>query len=208
MGIDEAFFEAGKKRERTSKGKPWTVLSNRNLHPLYNVSLLIRAIPMVLEEEPKTRFLIAGEGPEKEFLERESVRLNLGPSVQFLGRIPNEKMPDLLAETDIYVSTSLSDGTSVSLLEAMAAGTFPIVTAISANVEWIVDRKNGFLVPTGQEEPLARRIIEAVRDPTVAERSRLENADITSRRALWSVVLERTREIYQGALQCEASRGA
>jgi L-malate glycosyltransferase len=205
MGIDEAFFEAGKGRKRKSKDQPWTVLSNRNLHPLYNVSSLIRAIPRVLEEEPKTRFLIAGEGPEKEFLERESIRLNLGRSVQFLGRIPNEKMPDLLAETDIYVSTSLSDGTSVSLLEAMAAGAFSIVTEIPSNIEWVMDRKNGFLVPTEGEEPLARRILDAIRNHSLAEGSRLENADVVRRKALWSVVLERTKEIYHRGLECQGS---
>ena len=205
MGIDEAFFEAGRKRGSRSKDKPWTVLSNRNLHPLYNISLFIRAIPKVLEEEPKTRFLVAGEGPEKECLERESVRLNLGSNIQFLGRIPNEKMPDLLAETDIYVSTSLSDGTSVSLLEAMAAGAFPIVTEIPSNVEWVMDRKNGFLVPTEGEEALARRILDAIRDPTLAEGSRLENADVIHKKAVWSVILEKTKEVYHRALDCQGS---
>ena len=177
MGIDEAFFEAGKNRERRSEGKPWTILSNRNLHSLYNISLLIRAIPMVLGEEPKARFLIAGEGPEKEFLERESLRLNLGSCVQFLGRVPNEKMPDLLTETDIYVSTSTTDGASVSLLEAMASGAFPVVTDIPANREWIINGENGFLVTTENEAFLARKIIEAFRRPelraTALERNRI-----------------------------------
>jgi len=127
MGVDGAFLEVGKNRKMGLEKRPFTILSNRNLLPIYNVFLLIRAIPIVLKEEPDTKFLIAGDGSEKESLEREVKKLNLNSSVRFLGRVPHEEMPDLLAHADIYVSTSLYDGTSVSLLEAMASGAFPIV---------------------------------------------------------------------------------
>ena len=130
MGVDEAFLEMGKNRKIELNKRPFTILSNRNLLPLYNVSLLIRAIPIILKEEPKTKFLIAGDGSEKENLENEVENLNLGHSVQFVGRVPHKEMPKLLSQADIYVSTSLYDGTSVSLLEAMGSGTFPIVTDI------------------------------------------------------------------------------
>ena len=66
MGIDESFLEAGRKRREKLNGQSHTVLSNRNLLPLYNVSLLIRAIPAVLKEEPNTKFFIAGDGLERE----------------------------------------------------------------------------------------------------------------------------------------------
>jgi len=68
--------------------------------------------------------------------------------VQFLWRIPREKIPDLLNQADIYVSTSLYDATSVSLLEALASGAFPVVTDIPANREWISDGESGFLLPS------------------------------------------------------------
>jgi glycosyltransferase involved in cell wall biosynthesis len=61
-------------------------------------------------------------------------------------------MADLLSQTDIYVSTSLYDGTSVSLLEAMGSGAFPIVTDIPSNREWISPGQNGFLVSVNGEK--------------------------------------------------------
>jgi glycosyltransferase involved in cell wall biosynthesis len=164
MGVDEAFLEMGKNRKMKRKQRRVTILSNRNLLPLYNVSLLIRAIPMILLEEPKAKFIIAGNGSERKNLEREVENLNLGASVQFLGRVPHKEMPNLLSQSDIYVSTSPYDGTSVSLLEALASGAFPVVVDIPSNREWIVDGNNGFLVPKEDENLLAKKILEAIRN--------------------------------------------
>ncbi len=164
MCADDNFLEVGRKRKDNLNDRPFTIVSNRNLLPIYNVSLLIRAIPIILKEEPETKFLIAGDGPEKETLEREVKNLNINSSVRFLGRVPHEQMPNLLSQADIYVSASLYDGTSVSLLEAMASGAFPVVTDIPSNREWIADGDNGFLVPKENENLLAKKIVEAIRD--------------------------------------------
>jgi glycosyltransferase involved in cell wall biosynthesis len=196
MGIDEPFLEAGKKRAEKSNGQPHTVLSNRTLLPLYNVSLLIRAIPKVIKEQPYTKFFIAGDGSDRKDLEKEADRLSLSSSVQFLGRLPHEKMADVLSQTDIYVSTSLSDGTSVSLLEAMGSGAFPIVTDIPANGEWIVDGKNGFLVPVDQPEILADRILSAIRDRDLLQKSRKENFLTAEKKAFWPTNIRKLEEIY------------
>ena len=196
MGIDATFLEVGKNRERDLKNRSFTILSNRNLLPIYNVSLLIRAIPVVIKEEPKARFIIVGEGPEREKIEKEAEDLNISSSVQFLGRVPHEKMPNILAQTDIYVSTSLYDGTSISLLEAMGSGAFPIVTDIPANREWIVNGKNGFLVPTDEEGFLARRIIDAIRNHALLEKSRENNLFIVEEKALWPVNIGRIKKVY------------
>jgi glycosyltransferase involved in cell wall biosynthesis len=136
MGIDETFLITGENRKWERSDKPFTILSNRNLLPIYNVSLLIRAIPVVLHQVKKIRILIAGDGSERKKLEEEVKKLNAGTAVQFLGQIPHEEMASLLAQADIYVSTR-NDGASVSLFEAIGAGTFPIVTDIPANWEWI-----------------------------------------------------------------------
>ncbi len=200
MGIDESFLEAGRSRERDLKHRPFTILSNRNLLPIYNVSLLIRAIPVVIKEEPKARFIIAGEGPERENIEKEAEDLNISSSVQFLGRVPHEKMPNILAQTDIYVSTSLYDGTSISLLEAMGSGAFPIVTDIPANREWIVNGENGFLVPTDEEGVLANRIIDAIRNQALLEKSRKNNLFIIEEKAVWRVNIKKVEEVYTGFL--------
>jgi len=197
MGVDEAFLELGMDRKVGMDNRSFTVLSNRNLLPIYNVSLLIRAIPSVIREEPKTRFFIAGDGAERENLEKEAKNLNVNSFVQFLGRVPHDEMPNLLAQADIYISTSLSDGTSVSLLEAMATGAFPIVTDIASNKEWIEDGLNGILFPVNDEKMLARKILNSIHDKKLLERGRKWNRSEVEKRALWPVCIEKIKEIYE-----------
>jgi glycosyltransferase involved in cell wall biosynthesis len=73
-------------------------------------------------------------------------------------------MGDLQDQGDILVSTSSEDGTSVSLLEAMGLGAFPIVMDIHSNREWITPSLKGFLVPVNEEKLPAKRMIDAIRD--------------------------------------------
>jgi glycosyltransferase involved in cell wall biosynthesis len=197
MCIDENFLEVERSRGRGLDSGPITVLSNRNLLPIYNVSLLIRAIPIILQKEPDTKFFIAGDGPERDYLEKEVKKLNLNSSLQFLGGVPHEEMPNLLARTDIYVSTSLYDGTSVSLLEAMACGTFPVVTDIPSNREWISDGENGFLISTEDEKTLARQMVEVIRDTKLLAEASKKNRKIIEEKADWEENIHKIAEIYE-----------
>ncbi len=200
MGIDEAFLETGKNRRAEFDKVSYTVLSNRNLLPIYNLSLLIRAIPIVLREEPQARFLIAGDGAERGILERDVKNLSMDSSVKFLGRVPHGEMPDLLAQSDIYVSTSHFDGTSVSLLEALAAGAFPVVTDIPSNREWISDGDNGYLVPQEDENLLAKKIVEAIRNRRLVREACAKNREIVEKRAYWRKNIRRITELYQNVI--------
>ena len=75
-----------------------------------------------------------------------------------MGWIAHDELPKYLTSADIYVSTSLSDGASVSLVEAMACG-LPVVTTDAGDAgKWIEDGRNGFIVPTKSPELLAEKI--------------------------------------------------
>jgi glycosyltransferase involved in cell wall biosynthesis len=200
MGVDEVFFEKGKERKLELNRRPFIILSNRNLLPIYNVSLLIRAIPLILKEEPGTKFLIAGDGSERENLATEVKNLNLSAFVQFLGRVPHQEMPRLLAQADVYVSTSPYDGTSVSLLEALASGAFPVVVDIPSNREWVADGDNGFLVPKENEYMLAKKIVEAIRNHRLLGEACEKNRKIAERRAYWRENIKKITELYQNCL--------
>jgi glycosyltransferase involved in cell wall biosynthesis len=200
MGVDEVFFEKGKERKLELNRRPFIILSNRNLLPIYNVSLLIRAIPLILKEEPGTKFLIAGDGSERENLATEVKNLNLSAFVQFLGRVPHQEMPRLLAQADVYVSTSPYDGTSVSLLEALASGAFPVVVDIPSNREWVADGDNGFLVPKENEYMLAKKIVEAIRNHRLLGEACEKNRKIAEQRAYWRKNIKKITELYQNCL--------
>ena len=201
MGVDETFIESSKKRVVSQGSRPFAVLSNRKFLPIYNISLLIRAIPLVLQEESNVRFIIAGDGPERDQLEKQAKDSKIGPPAQFLGWVRHEEMADLLSKAEIYISTSLDDGTSVSLLEAMASGAFPIVTDIPSNREWIKDGENGFLFPTSNERLLAVRIIEALRNEELREKAREMNLEMVKARAYWEINIQKMIELYDRYLK-------
>ncbi|MBI2187951.1 MAG: glycosyltransferase [Acidobacteria bacterium] len=145
-------------------GRP-TVISLRNFHPVYDVGTLIRAIPLVREQVPHALFLLAGAGPEEPVLRRTAAELGAADAVRFLGPIAPQRLPAYLALADVYVSTSRSDaGIAASTAEAMACGLPVVVTDSGENDRWIVDGRNGYLVPVGGDAPLADAIVRLLRD--------------------------------------------
>lgn len=162
MGVSAEFLCTPKKPVAENK-EVFRVISIRQLEPLYNLSLLTRAISHCLKRTNKQiEFLIGGEGSEKEFLIGEAEKLEIADQIKFLGKFSQSQLLHHLQNSDIYVSTSFSDSTSVSLLEALACQLIPIVTDIPGNREWIRDGENGFLVPVENPDVLAEKIVEAV----------------------------------------------
>ena len=137
-----------------------TVISARSLTPIYDVSTFIRAIPMVLEKVPNVKFIVMGDGPEKDILIKMAERSGILENVDFVGAMPHNHMPERLASSDVYVSTSLSDsGIAISTLEAMASGVAIISTDVGDIRSWIEDGVNGFIIPTKDHVALAQKII-------------------------------------------------
>ena len=142
-----------------------TVISLRSLLPLYDIESLIRALPMVLKDAPAAKFIIAGDGPQKEYLQELAVELGVAHSSSFVGNIASDELPRYLNSADIYVSTSLSDaGLAASTAEAMACGLPVIITDFGDNGKWVEDGVNGFVVPLRNPEVLATRIIDLLQN--------------------------------------------
>ena len=173
------------------------IFSNRSLYPLYNVELLIKAAPAILSRIPDAVICIAGEGPEEKRLVSLARELGVSERVIFLGAIPHRRMPEYLRGASIYVSTALSDGASVSLLEAMACGTFPIVADIPANQEWIEDGRNWYLFPSEDADALAEKIAACVGRPELRSSARDINTGIVEQRARWSVNVQKLLGLYE-----------
>ncbi|OGC77858.1 MAG: hypothetical protein A2Z27_04815 [candidate division Zixibacteria bacterium RBG_16_50_21] len=162
MGVAPEFL-SDKPKKLSDKIK-LTVISTRKMESVYNLNLLISAISMVLEKSEEVNFVLVGEGSQRTKLQSQINRLGLGNRVEFTGNVRQEELVNLLRGADIYVSTSFSDSTSVSLLEAFGSGLVPIVTDIPGNREWIREGENGFLVPVNRSEVLAEKIIDTFRN--------------------------------------------
>lgn len=139
----------------------YNIVSTRSLEPVYDVGTIIRAMPKVFDEAGRAvRLTVAGDGKLRPELVRLSVKMGVDKNIAFVGRLEHG---DLMAELDrsgIYVSASLSDSTSVSLLEAMARGLAPVASDIPGNREWIENGANGLLFRPGDHGDLAQRLLD------------------------------------------------
>jgi glycosyltransferase involved in cell wall biosynthesis len=155
------------------------------MEAVYNVGTVIDAFVEAEKALPCARLDLVGSGSERPALERRARETVAARAVAFTGEIAHEKMPRLLRENDIFISVALSDTTSVSLLEAMACGLFPVVSDLPANREWIDDGVNGLVVPAQDTASLARAIIRAANDPALRDAARKKNAGLIETRADW-----------------------
>jgi sugar transferase (PEP-CTERM/EpsH1 system associated) len=119
---------------------------------------LLRAFGIARKRIPGLRLRIVGDGAERPGLERLSTELGLTGTVEFLGE--RSGVPELLAEAGFFVSSSLTEGISLTLLEAMAVGLPVLATAVGGNPEIVVPGETGRLVPAGDPAALANGLVE------------------------------------------------
>ncbi len=195
FGIDPAVFHSPADESGGEEGGAPAVVSTRKLHPIYDIELLIDAAPEIVEAVG-AQVIVVGEGPERERLERLAARRGVADRIEFAGRMSTEGIVASLQSAAAYVSTSRSDSTSVSLLEAMACGAPPVVTDIPANGEWIEDGVNGLLFPPGDRHELARAVIRMIEDRDLARSARERNVRLVQERGLWETNMERVEGAF------------
>jgi len=135
------------------------------LDPIKNHSMMIRAIGQLQQKWPDSRLVIVGDGPERETLEQLTSELGLEEAVLFTGFKNNPA--DYINLFDIFLLTSDSEGTSMTLLEAMAHKIPCIVTNVGGNPELIQHQHNGLLIERGNVEQLVHALDTLLSDVTL-----------------------------------------
>jgi glycosyltransferase involved in cell wall biosynthesis len=174
---------------RGGVGTPLRVLSTRLLEPLYDPESLLRGLGLLARRGVAFEATLAGDGPLRAALEDLARREGIAERVRFVGWVDQARLYALLREHHVYVSLSRSDSTSQSLLEAMAAGLLPVVSDIAGNREWVMHRRSGYLVPTGDPEAVAATLAEAAASAGAAGMADAARS-VAAERADWSVTLE------------------
>jgi glycosyltransferase involved in cell wall biosynthesis len=129
---------------------------------------LLRAARTVVDELPRARFLIIGDGPTRPQLEALCTELQLTPNVHFAGS--RDDVARLLPAIDVFVLTSTSECFPISVLEAMACARPAVCTAVGGIPEVINEGETGYLVPPKDPPQLAARLVRLLRDPQTARR--------------------------------------
>ena len=182
-------------RHRLSRSR--VVVSTRTLTAVHNVESFVRSIPTVLRSNPDTKFVIVGNGPEREYLVNLANSLDIAHATRFLGKIEEDEMIACLQASNVYVSTSLSEsGLASSTAEAMACE-LPVVNTNSGDIEsWIRDGEGGFIVPLRNPGLLAEKIVYLLSD----EQRRIQygkvNRGIIKRRNNYHIEMGKMERTY------------
>lgn len=137
-------------------------ISVARLSPEKDFPTLLRATALAIREVPDFRLLLVGDGSERGALEQLVRELDLSAHVQLLGE--RRDIPELLSQSAFFVSSSLTEGVSLTLLEAMAVGLPVLATAVGGNPEVVADGETGRVVPAADPAGLAEGIVRMCRD--------------------------------------------
>lgn len=150
----------------TKSSTELTAIVTRSLYDIYRHNEILEALSILKKKGIVVRVVMIGDGIEKENLLAQTSQLDLQNQVTWLGRVPNDLLPQELAKAQLYIAIPETEGVSASLFEAMACGCFPIVTDLPANRAFIQNGRNGLLVEVGNPTDLAEKIEIYSRNPS------------------------------------------
>lgn len=182
LGVDTTRFRPGLRKQNRIR-----IVCSRGFMSLYNNESLVHGLAVMPQLDMDFGVTFLSRGPLLQSVKNLADKV-LSPDVrrrvEFLGGVSDEMMVKSLQSAHVYVSLSRSDGTSISLLEAMACGLFPVLSDIPQNREWIDSTaQNGILVPLDQPHVLAAALTRAITDHGLRARAAEFNRRLILERA-------------------------
>jgi glycosyltransferase involved in cell wall biosynthesis len=170
-GIDLKEFSKNKnkklKKEFDIKDNETVVGNVANFNKIKGQEYLIKAIPKITSNFPDTKFLFIGDGKLLKKNKELARKLNVNEKIIFTGY--KRDVPEIIQTIDIFVLPSLTEGLSISILEAMASSKPVIATNVGGNPELVINKKTGILVPPKDPEALANAMIELIKNKKLRE---------------------------------------
>jgi len=163
-----------------------------------NHALFIKSARQILNQYKNVYFLIAGKGPERNYLQRLAVELGINDKCIFTGF--RQDIPDILSIIDIGVLTSHSEGLPLALLEYMASSKPVVTTDVGGVSELVEDKINGFLVPPGDYETLAQKIGLLIENTELAHEMGLNGFNRIKENFSEEIMMQKIQHIYKKVL--------
>jgi glycosyltransferase involved in cell wall biosynthesis len=187
--------------------EPGLLFGARMHEPVYDIPTLIHGVRPVLARDPHARLVLAGDGSLRAEHERLAGELLPRDRVQFVGLLAPHELANWLGRAEVYLSSSWSDSTSVTLLEAMAAGAVPVVSDIDGNREWLADGDGARLFAPGDAAAMTRAIEQVLDDTAWAASARARNRAVIEARGVWNTNMGHIEALFE-ALARGARRGS
>lgn len=196
--------------------RPFVLLSTRNWEPIYGVEEIARAFVLAVQERPELRLIMLGSGSLAGRLHQilgvgadgytradheKQPQPGVLDRVSFPGLVDQQALVDYYRTADLYLSASHSDGTSISLLEAMACARPVLVSDIPGNREWVEPGVNGWWFPEGDHQVLAQAIIHAYDSRERLQAMGQAGRRIAEQRADWRQNFSQLFNAYEIALK-------
>lgn len=172
-GIDLKLFapikeDRGKRASKNRKSKivnrkSITLFCSRTWESIYGVDVLAKAFVKVASQNPNVNLILLGGGSQGNHIRQILMKGGVLDRVHFGGQVGQRDLPRWYHMADMYVSPSHVDGSSVTLMEALASGMPCLVSNIAGNKEWIQDGVNGWLFRDGDVDDLAEKLLFAIK---------------------------------------------
>jgi len=175
------------------------------LAPQKGILEYLRAARVVADAYPPAVFVLAGDGPLMQDAVSLRQELGLEQRLHLLGHVPQAR--DLIAALDLLVIASLSEGSSVVAMEAMALGKAVVATTVGGVPEVVVGGETGILVPAGDADALAAGVLDLLRDPERAAEMGERGRQRAVRQFDVSDMIERTKAIYADMMRNAVGTG-
>jgi glycosyltransferase involved in cell wall biosynthesis len=185
--------------------RPFTLISTRSWEPIYGVEVIARAFVRAAAQRPELRLVMLGNGSQASLLHQVFLRGGVigeletagYPRVIFPGQVNQAELPRYYRSANLYVSATHSDGTSISLLEALACGCPALVSDIPGNREWITPGKQGWLFPDGDADALEQAIVYAVDERASLPEMGFAARHLAEQRADWNKNFQEMLQAYE-----------
>lgn len=211
-GVDLAAFHpavASEVRQQIGWEGKVVAICLRSWEPGYGVGTVLRAFLAAAPAAPDLRLILAGDGSLRSQVLALIEASDFKDRIWLPGYIPYRDLPAFYRAADVYLSASASDGSSVSLLEAMACGLPAFVTDIPGNREWVEPGRTGRWFAVGNAEGLASSLVEAARSRRDLPPMGVQARKIAELRADWAMNSRKVEVAYHLALgRVRAERGS
>jgi len=199
-GIDLNRFTPNKNelmRERRGWEKNFIILSLRSWEPIYGVDVLVKAFSLAAKEQPDLRLFLLGNGSQASIIRPLIEKAAISEKVFFGGQVSQLDLPNYYHASDLYISASHSDGSSVSLMEAMGCGLPTLVSDIPGNKEWINPGENGWLFKDGDIDDLKEKLIQIYDQRHDLQKIKLNARSQAEQKANWNENFKKLLFSYQ-----------
>ncbi len=201
-GIDAEEFSF---RNIDSRRDKFKIICVTRLTPRKGINYIIEAVELLKKRGLEVELEIIGNGNAEKDLQEIVKRKKLSDRMKFLGRVEHSRLPEYYRNANVYVSASLNEGMSNTMLEALASGLPIIATETGGTEEMVKDGQNGFVIEMKSAEDIADKVETISRDFEL-EKKMSEHSRRLAEEMSWENIAREYFKLYKRVVKNDTQR--